>query len=196
MKKALTDNKYELIKAHILNPDNSPLTEEHQEMLDRIISMSKVLDKNPLQRNAIAIHLAKYNNIGKTQAFQDLRFAMKLFNTFHTFDFDFYQTWLINDIISNIQQARNNNSPQDRRVIAMEHANLIKAIGEKPEDLPDPERNDKHQFYIVMNVDNRTIKINLKNVGKLSPALFEEINKSLYGGEEITDVEAEKIMNS
>jgi len=196
MKKALTDNKYELIKAHILNPDNSPLTEEHQEMLDRIISMSKVLDKNPLQRNAIAIHLAKYNNIGKTQAFQDLRFAMKLFNTFHTFDFDFYQTWLINDIISNIQQARNNNSPQDRRVIAMEHANLIKAIGEKPEDLPDPERNEKHQFYIVMNVDNRTIKINLKNVGKLSPALFEEINKSLYGGEEITDVEAEKIMNS
>lgn len=196
MRKALTDNKYTLIKAHVLDPEHSPLTPEHQEILDRVISVSHVLDKNPIQKNAIAIHRAKYPHIGKTQAYEDLRLAMKLFNTFHTFDFDFYQTWLINDIIANIDNARKGNSHQDRRVIAMEHANLIKAIGKRPEELPDPTRNEKHQFYFVININNEAVQVDLNNLKKLPAETLNELNKALFGGSEISDVEAEEIMNS
>ena len=196
MRKALTDNKYELIKAHILNPENSPLTQEHQFILDRIISISKILDKNPLQKQAIALHRAKYPELGKTQAYEDMRLAIKMFNTLHTFDYDFYQTWLINDIILNIQNARKGNSHQDRRVIAMEHANLIKAIGERPEELPDPRRNEKHQFFFVINVGDEAVKVDLNNLKKLPAETLNEINKALFGGNEITDVEAEEIMTS
>lgn len=42
---ALEDTKYELIKAHVLDPDNSPLSAEKQEMLDRVISATKCLIK-------------------------------------------------------------------------------------------------------------------------------------------------------
>jgi len=196
MRKALTDNKYELIKAHILNPDNSPLTQEHQEILDRIISMSKILDKNPIQKNAIALHQVKYPQIGKTQAYEDLRLAVKLFNTLHTFDYDFWQIWLINDIIHNIEQARKGNSHQDRRVIAMEHGNLLKAIGERPEEKEDPLRNEKHQFFIVINNKNESVKIDMNNLRKLPHEILNEINNALFGGNEITDIEADEIMNS
>ncbi len=196
MRKALTDLKHELIKAHILDPDNSPLSEEHQQVLDRVISVSKVLDKNPIQKHAILLHQAKYPNIGKTQAYEDLRLAIKLFNTLHTFDFDFYQTWLINDIIRNIELARKGNTHQDRRVIAMEHANLLKAIGEKPEVLEDPRRNEKHQFYIVVNVDNTNVKIDLNNLKKIPHEILAELNSSLFGGREITDIDAQEIMDT
>lgn len=196
MRKALTDNKYELIKAHILNPDNSPLTEEHQEIIDRVISVSKILDKNPIQKNAISLHRAKYPQLGKTQAYEDIRLAVKLFNTLHTFNFDFWQTWLINDIIRNIEIARKGNSHQDRRVIAMEHSNLLKAIGERPEEKDDPLRNEKHQFYFVININNEAVKIDMNNLKKLPIETLNEINRALFGGQEITDVEAEDIMNT
>jgi hypothetical protein len=125
-----------------------------------------------------------------------MRLAIKMFNTLHTFDYDFYQTWLINDIILNIQNARKGNSHQDRRVIAMEHANLIKAIGERPEELPDPRRNEKHQFFFVINVGDEAVKVDLNNLKKLPAETLNEINKALFGGNEITDVKAEEIMNS
>lgn len=196
MRKALADNKYELIKAHILTPEKSPLTDEHQDILDRIISVSKILDKNPIQKNAISLHRAKYPQLGKTQAYEDIRLAVKLFNTLHTFDFDFWQTWLINDIIRNIEIARKGNSHQDRRVIAIEHSNLLKAIGERPEEKDDPLRNEKHQFYFVININNEAVKIDMNNLKKLPIETLNEINRALFGGEEITDIEAEDIMNS
>lgn len=196
MRKALTDNKYELIKSHILDPDHSQLSQEHQIILDRVISMSKILDKNPVQKNAISLHMAKYPDIGKTSAYEDLRLAVKLFNTLHTFDYDLWQTWLINDIINNIDLARKGNTHQDRRVIAMEHANLIKAIGERPDEKDDPTRNEKHQFYFVMNINNESVKIDLNNIKKLPHETLNELNRALFGGNEITDVEAEDIMNS
>ena len=126
---ALEETNYELIKAHMIDPDNSPLPEEKKEMLDRVISASKVLDKNPVQKHAVGLHQQKYPHISRAQAYEDLRMAVRLFNTLHTFDYDLWRTWLLNDIVENIRKCRNGESDKDRRVIAMEHANLIKIIG-------------------------------------------------------------------
>ena len=87
MKRSLEEQKYELIRAHVLQPEESPLNEEQQQMLDRIVSLSKVLDKNPIQKQAIALHQAKYPELSRTQAYQDMRFATRMFNTFYTFNF-------------------------------------------------------------------------------------------------------------
>jgi hypothetical protein len=195
-KKALEDTKYEMIKAHVLTPQESPLSPEQQELLDRVVSVTKILDKNPIQKHAVALHTTKYPNISRSQAYEDIRLAMRLFNTMHTFNFDYWHTWLLNDIAGNIQSCRNSRTPNDRRIIAMEHANLIKAIGERPEDLPDLQRNEKHSFYILIQQNNQNIKIDLTELHKLPSAARQEINKALFGGNEITDVEAEEIMNS
>ena len=193
---ALEDSKYELIKAHMIDPDSSPLPLEKQEILDRVISASKVLDKNPIQKHAVGIHQQKYPNISRAQAYEDLRIAVRLFNTLHTFDYDFWRTWLLNDIVKNIEKCRNSGSDKDRANITKEHANLIKLIGDKPEDLPDAKRNEKHQFYILIQNDNRQVKVNLNDLKDLPDSALRELNKAIYGGNEITDVEAEEIMNT
>lgn len=195
-RKALEDTRYEMIKGHILDPDNSPLSLEQQEIMDRVISVAKVLDKNPIQKNAVAIHQAKFPALSRTQAYEDIRLAMKLFNTIHTFDYDFWQTWTINDIVRNIERCRNLGTDKAFRVIAMEHANLIKAIGERPTELEDPRRNEKHAFYVLVQNNNTTIKIDLNNLEKMPEGTIQELNKALFGGKEITDAEAEEIFKS
>jgi hypothetical protein len=165
-------------------------------MLDRVISASKVLDKNPVQKHAIGLHQQKYPNISRAQAYEDLRMAVRLFNTLHTFDYDLWRTWLLNDIVENIRKCRNGESDKDRRVIAMEHANLIKIIGEKPDELPDPKRNEKHQFYILIQNDNRQVKIDINNLKDLPEAALRELNRAIYGGNEITETDAEEITST
>jgi len=193
---ALEDTKYELIKAHILDPDNSPLSPEKQEMLERIISASKVLDKNPIQKQAVALHQQKYPDISRRQAYEDLRMAVRLFNTLNTFDYDFWRTWLINDIVANILRCRNRNTVKDSAVIEMAHANLLKVIGERPEELPDPNRTEKHQFYILIQNDNRQVKVDLNNLQNLPTAALRELSRAIYGGNEINEADAEEMMKS
>jgi hypothetical protein len=193
---ALEESKYEMIKAHVLDPDNSPLPIEKRELLERVISASKVLDKNPVQKQAVAIHQQKYPDIGRSQAYEDLRLAARLFNTLHTFDYDFWRTWLINDIVSNIVTCRNTRTEKDRRIIAIEHANLLKVIGEKPEELPDPKRTEKHQFYILVQNNNQQVKVDINNLKDLPTAALQELSRAIYGGSEITETDADEIMKS
>lgn len=195
-RKALTDEKYEVIKAHILNPEESPLPEHLQEHLDRIVSMAKVLDKNPTIKHAVSLHRSKFPELSETTAYRDARLARKIYNSLHEFDFDFWQAWLINDIIRNIEKCRNSDTDKDRRVIAMEHANLLKAIGEKPEEVPDPKRNEKHQFFLMVNINNQSYKIDLNNLDKLPHETLQELNKAIAGGREIDEQGAVEIMNS
>ncbi len=195
-RKALTDHKYELIKAHILDPENSPLPAEHQALLDRVVSMSKVLDKNPSVIQAVAIHRSKYRDIGKTTAYRDARIAKRLYNSLHEFDYDFWLTWIINDILKNIEQCRKHDSYNDRRIIAQEHANLLKAIGSRPEELPDPERNEKHSFYIMVNINNQSLKIDVNNLHKLPEDTLRELNRALIASNEIDEQGAIQIMNT
>jgi hypothetical protein len=197
-RKALTDQKHELIMAHILDPDNSPLPVEHQEMLERVVSMSKLLDRYPSTKQAVALHKTKFPQISDTTAYRDIRLARKVYNSSHEFDYDFYKSWLIEDIISNIEKCRNTGkeSYQYKRVIAMEHANLLKVIGEKPEDLPDPKRNEKHNFFLMFNVNGENVKFDLNNLGNLPLGTVQELNKILAGGNEIDDQGAAEIMES
>jgi hypothetical protein len=195
-KKALEDTSFEMIKGYILYPDESTLPEEKKEMIDRITSASKILDKNPVQKNAVALHQQKYPHISRSQAYEDLRLAARLFNTLHTFDFDLWRSWLLNSIVQNIQRCEKNRDANSLRVIAMEHANLIKAIGERPEELPDPTRNEKHQFYILVQNDNRQVKIDINRLKDLPDAALQELNKAIWGGQEITEAYAEEIMKT
>lgn len=191
---AIEDENYQLIKEHILSPENSQLTVEQSGMLDRILSAARVLDKNPVSKNAVALHLKKYPEIGRSRAYLDIDMAKRLFNTIHSFDFDFWQTWLINDIVANISRARNDNSAPSTRVIAMEHANLVKALGKKPEAITDPRLAEKHQFYILIQNNNQEVKIDFSTLKNLPIAALEELNAALFAGKEIDEGEAEKLM--
>jgi hypothetical protein len=194
MKKALEDHKYELIKAHILDPDNSPLGKEEANLMNRVLSMAKLLDRQPIQKNAVAIHMAKYKDIGRSQAYEDCRMAMRLFNTIQTFDYDFWHTWLITDIVRNIDRCKKSSEHQAWRVIALEHTNLIKAIGEKPTKEIDPKLVEEHTFLIPIQINNVTYNFDLQKFLDLPEGLRKKVADALVT--DISETEAEEIMKS
>lgn len=196
MKPKLIDLPYQLIKAHVLDPENTPLNDQQQKKFDRIFTAAKILDKNPIRKNTVALLRRKYPEIGQTQAYNDVNMAVKLFNTLHTFDFDFWQAWIINSCLRNIENAQNNGTPQAMKIIAAEHANLIKAIGNKPEGLDDPSRHEKHQFIIQINLDGKKMEVDLQNLDKLPDITLRELNRNLFAGKEITVEDAKIITDS
>ncbi len=195
-RKALEEVNYEAIKSHILDPDLSPLSESQQYLLDRIVSVAKILDKNPLQKAAISLHKSKFPDLSNSHAYHDVRMAVRLFNTLHTFDYDFWHTWVINDIVANINKCNNDGSPNARKIIAMEHANLLKAIGERPTDLEDPKRLEKQSFYILIQNNKNTVKLDVDNLHKLPEATIREINRIVFTGTEITEADAEELFKT
>ena len=193
-KKALEEHKYELIKAHILHPNDSPLSEDHQVQLNRILNIARLLDIQPIQSNAVALHMAKYPEIRRSQAYEDCNMAMRLFNTIHSFEYDFWQTWLMNDIVRNIDLCKASNDPRAWRVIAAEHANIIKALGEKPPKEIDPKLVEKHTFIIPIKINNKIYNFDQQKFLDLPSSVQKKVTDALIT--DISDIEAEEILNS
>ena len=193
---ALEDQNYQLIKGHILDPDSSELSATQQYQLDRIYTLAKILDKNPNQKAAISLHRAKFPDLSLKAAYSEIRLSIRLFHTIHTFDYDFWHAWLINNIVANITKCNNDNSPAARKTIALEHQNLLKAIGERPTDLEDPKRMEKQSFYILIQNNKNTVKLDVDNLHKLPEATIREINRIVFTGNEITEKDAEEIFKT
>ena len=197
MKKgSLEETDYEQIKGHILDPANSELSLKKQEQLERIMSVVRIMDKNPIRKNVFMLHKQKYEHLGKVQLYEDIRLAQRLYNTVYEFDWDFWRSWIINDTIDNIVNCRKSKSDTGRRIIAMEHANLIKLIGVKPEELENVKREDKVQYYILIQHNHQELKIDLENLDTIPESTMRQINRLIYGGDELTESDAEQLMNS
>lgn len=194
MKKALEDYKYEEIKAAILDPEHTQLSTEQQDQLNRVLNIARLLDIQPIQKNAVELHLSKFTNIRRSQAYEDCRLAMRLFNTIHSFEYDFWQTWLMNDIVRNIDICRGSTDPRDRRVIAAEHANMIKALGERPVKEIDPKLIESHQFIMPVQINNITYHFDLFKFLALDPAVRKKVSDALIT--DISEDEAKDLMQS
>ena len=194
--KSLESLNHELSKTHILDRENSTLAPELQFQLDRLISAAKLLDKNPIKKHALALHHRKYPEISLQTAYKDLNDAASLDLTFNTFDWDFWQGWIIKDISENISRCKNLGTPQHLKIITTEHANLLKAIGSKPPVLDDPIRHQNHQFFLMVQFGKRSTPVDLEKLKSAPGVTIKELNKLLFSRHDIDDVEDEDIMNS
>lgn len=190
-KKALEDQNFELIKAHVLDPDNSPLPVEQQVLMDRWVSASKILDKNPVQKNAVALLRAKFPGLSRAQAHVDVKNAMRLFNSIHTFDYDFWHQWLLNDIAEHIMACK---AVGDRKNWAIAHKNLINAIGERQETEMDPRLIEQQKVIIPIQINNTTYDINFEQLLKIPMENRKTITDALFS--EISIEDAMKIKDS
>jgi len=188
---ALEDQKFELIKDHILNPDDSPLPVHLREALDRTVQASKILERNPAQKHAVALLMAKYKNISRAQAYEDCARAIRLFNSIHTFDYDYWHSWLLQDIAELLNVAK---TKGDLKSWAMAQGNLLKAIGERPETQMDPKLVETHQFNIYLQVNNQTVNITKEEFDKLPADVRQVFINSIP--QEISVEEAENIMKT
>jgi hypothetical protein len=194
--KSLMELPADIIKAHILNPENSPLPVKYQEMFDRAVSMCKILQKQPVTRNAIKFHRALYPDISIKIVYSDLQLARQLFTSYQDFDFDFWMTWTINNIAANIAKCQSTNTSADRKIIAQENANLVRLLGKKPEIPVDPLRNEKHNFFIMVDINNKRIKVDADELHQLPLSSIQELNRAIFSGNEIDEQGAVEIMNS
>lgn len=156
--KPLEDQDYQAIKSYILEGNRSTLTLRQREMLDRWISASKLLEKNPVMKNAVAILQAKYPGLSRTQAYEDCRNAVRMFNSKQTFDYDLWRNWLLNDIIELCKKAKDTGN---LKAWAAAQANLIKALGAAPEQNIDPRLMEKHQIIVPIQINNNTYNLDL-----------------------------------
>lgn len=190
-KKALADQKYEIILAHILHPDQSPLPVDQQEQYNRVIQAAKLLDSLAPQ-NVIPRLLAKYN-ISRTQARQDVKLAQELFKTEFTFDWDYWRSWQIKDLIDTIAWCKLHNNQRDR--VAANKV-LQKVIGEKPEGLEDPHRVEKNVFNIQLNNSGTIITLPLDLIRSLSPDQLRTLTEEITSPEQKTDDEVAEILET
>jgi len=191
---ALEEQKFELIKAHVLDPEHSPLPPDQQVQLDRVLSMARLLDRQPIQRNAVAIHLKKYSALKRTQAYEDYRIAVRMFNTIHTFDYDIWHNYALNEVVAAIDRCKRLKTVKAERVIAHHHANLIKLIGERPIREIDPKLLEQHNFFLQININGETTTLDYMKLQKLPDNVKKSLSDILV--KEIDIQDAEELLNS
>ncbi len=188
---ALEDKRFELIKSHVLDPENSPLSAKDQRHFNRWKTAADLMDRYPNKRNTVKLLMEKYPEICQRQAYYDIVAAERLFNVSNPFNYDWWHSWLLNDIATHITFCR---TKKDAKGWAMGHANLIKALGERPDDKFDPKIMEHHNFFITLNINGEIENLDLQQIFKLPTTLRKDLADSLITPISIDD--AQKIMES
>jgi hypothetical protein len=189
--KSFENIPWQVIKNYLAHSESVGLNEEHKYMIDRVFSLARVFDRHPQRKTALALHRAKYPDISRNTAARDLEYAMRLNNSRHTFDYPFWQNWLLADCVDQIQAAK---AKGDLMAWAAGLNALIKVIGKKPIQETDPKLIEKHTF--LLQVNHRTLgpTINVDDLDKIPSKVKEEIVADLF--QEITEEEAEWMLNT
>lgn len=189
-KTALTDQAYDIIQAHIIDPENSPLPEKLKERFDRVLQIGRLLDDYPNESHVINIMLAKYR-VTRTTIRKDLALAREIFKTQHQFDWDFWFYWMLKDQIELIRRCKLNG---DFKNWNNAKKTLQAMIGEKPAAVEDPRRMEKNVINLQVNYSGQVINIPVEALAKFSEKDRKILLDSLY--QPIDEVQAEEIMNT
>lgn len=187
---SLREQRYEVIQAHILDPENSPLPENLREQFNRVLQVARLLDDYPDDNHIINLMMSKYR-VSQTQIRKDIVLAKELFKTNHTFDWDFWQAWQIKDQLELIQECKLRGDLKNwnaaKKVLAV-------MIGQKPEAVDDPRRMEKNVFNVQVNYNGQTLNIDLDKIRNLPANVKQDILQQLYSS--VDDITAEEIMNT
>jgi len=189
-RKALAEQSHESILAHILDPENSPLPAELQQQFDRVKSAAQMLD-NYHPGNCLPRLQAKYN-ISKATARRDIQLAQDLFKSYQTFDWDFWQTWQIKDLVETIRKCKLKGDEKNR---INAHKALKAVIGEKVVASEDPKRMEKNVFYIQLNNNGTVVNMDLNKIKGLDKSEIRTVVEALTANEE-TDIQIAEILNT
>ena len=113
------------------------------------------------------------------------------FNSRQTFDYELWRNWLLNNIIELCQKAKDTGN---LKAWAAAQANLIKALGEAPENNIDPRLLEKHQIVIPIQVNNNTYNLDLNKFLNIPIDQRTRIADALINP--ATDDDITEIMNS
>ena len=189
-KKALIEQKYEVIQQHIIDPQNSPLPEDLQAECKRVLQVARLIDDYPNETHIVNIMLAKYN-VSRSTIKKDIALARELFKSSHEFDWDFWFAWMLKDQIELIRQCK---LKGDLKQWNNAKKVLHDMIGEKPEAIEDPRRMEKNVINIQVNNMGQIVNLPLDSIRNLTADDRKVLVDAMY--QPIDDVQATEIMNS
>lgn len=189
--KSLTRLTHDEIEAHITDPDNNPLPERCREQFGRVIAAARLLDDYPDDNHVIRLMRAKYD-VSPSTVRRDIALARQLYKSRHTFDWDFWQSWMIKDQLELIRECKLSGNLKEWNKAKLV---LHKIIGERPMGEEDPQRMQANQFFIqIVNNDGERRNVSLGDVRNYSDQDKKDIIDNLY--QPIDDTEAEQIMET
>lgn len=187
----LDEQPFEMIRDYVLDPEHSDLPEDLKPRLDRVMSAARLLDDYPSDTHVIRLLQAKYH-VTVTQLRKDIALAKELYKTKHTFDWDFWHMWQINDQVELIRKAK---AANDLKAWNNAKKVLADLIGERPEVSEDPRRMEKNTFVLQTQYNGQTLNIDLSKIQHLPQEVRSLVLKEcLY--EQADDAQIEEIMNS
>ncbi len=191
----LLATSYDKIMAHCIDPENSPLSEQNQEMFQRWTTADDLLRRYPRDKQAMTMLRKKFPKISVQTAYKDLQQAKKLFNTTNPIDKDFFRRWVIQDCLKMIEITKSM-GPRGFKAWNDARMQLIKAVKleELEQILPNPEILESHTFYTVIQLDGETIKLDLDSFNTLPLATKTQLAELIHTP--ITEDQACDIMNS
>lgn len=189
--KSLARLTHDEIEAHITDPDNNPLPERCREQFGRVIAAARLLDDYPDDNHVIRLMRAKYD-VSPSTVRRDIALARQLYKSRHTFDWDFWQSWMIKDQLELIRECKLSGNLKEWNKAKLV---LHKIIGERPMGEEDPQRMQANQFFIqIVNNDGERRNVSLGDVRNYSDQDKKDIIDNLY--QPIDDTEAEQIMDT
>lgn len=189
--KGLEEQPYDVIQAHILDPEHSPLPVHLQAQFKRVTAAAKLLDDYPEPGHVVQLLKQKYD-VTTTQLRKDVALARELFKTQHTFDWDFAFAWMLKDQMELIRACKD---AGDLKAWNNAKKTLLEMIGEKPEAVDDVRRMERNAFFLqVVGADGSKVAINLDQVRGLPAKAVEQLMDAMY--RPIEETEAIEIMNS
>lgn len=189
--KALAEQSHDIILAHILDPDHSPLDAKHQQQLSRVTQAARLLDEYPDETHIVQLMKTKYG-VSTGQLRRDIGLARELFKTRHTFDWDFWRAWEIKDQVALIKACQRKGDYKNWNAAKKV---LHEMLGERPETAEDPRRMEKNVFYIqINNGTGRPVNISLDQLRSLSDEDRRMVLNTLYAP--IEEADAEEMFDS
>ena len=190
-RRTLSEQRYEVIQAHILDPENSPLPANQQEQFNRVVQAAQLLDSlHPI--NVMQRILAKYS-VNRKTAQQDVALAQELFKSRFTFDWDYWQTWQIKDLVETIKKCKEQGKFKERIVA---HKVLASIIGEKQLGEEDPKRMEKNIFNIQLNNNGTIVNIPLDQIKGLSGAELQTVIEGITATPPQSDAQIIEILDT
>lgn len=189
-RREIAEQSHEIILSHILDPENSQLPIELQEQFNRVKSAAQMLDS--YHPGSCIPRLQLKYNISKTTARRDIQLAQDLFKSYQTFDWDFWQTWQIKDLVETIRRCKLKGDDKNR--IAA-HKALKLVIGEKQVTGEDPKRMEKNVFYIQLNNNGTVVNMDLNKIKGLDKSEIRTVVAALTDNQE-TDDQIAEILNT
>lgn len=182
------EDNYEVVSLAVMQGNISTLNYEQKEVYERTRAAYSIVCETPIKNRAVKKLQALFPGISISQAYNDIDYAIKIWNPKNRFDKEFLESILLNTLIDNITDPKSDESARAKNLSTFQ-----KYLSSLPQEKIDPTLMQKHDIYIQLNMNGTTVNIPYSKCDLIAP---QNKQYATILEHEITDVEAEDIMES